>query len=218
MGARIQSEIAVSIPFDDIDRIEIYQNVWNKRTRKRLPLSTIMSRTGADYAINGTLYNMRNGNPVCPLRRKGVTLYHGKDMYRGYLWDNYNASSFHFDLVPNDAWGNYIACSHIVMDGKAIKKPIYNVAQGGRRGRTAIGTKLVNGQRRLCLYSSKDGSTAKKTPEQLATLLHNYGWQDAVMLDCGGSSQGYFKKEKRQVYSSRRTAHYILIYLKKGKK
>ena len=218
MGARIQNEIAVSIPFDDIDRIEIYQNLWNKKTRKRLPLSTIMSRTGADYAINGTLYNMRNGNPVCPLRRNGVTLYHGKDMYRGYLWDNYNASSFHFDLVPNDAWGNYIACSHIVMDGKAIKKPIYNVAQGGRRGRTAIGTKYVNGQRRLCLYASKDGSPAKKTPEQLATLLQSYGWQDAVMLDCGGSSQGYFKKEKRQVYSSRRTAHYILIYLKKGRK
>lgn len=218
MGTRIQSEIAVSIPFNDIDRIEIYQNPWNRKTRKRLPLSTIMSRTGADYAINGTLYNMSNGKPVCPLRRNGVTLYHGKDMYRGYLWDNYKASSFHFDLVPNDAWGNYIACSHIVMDGKAIKKPIYNVAQGGRRGRTAIGTKYVNGQRRLCLYASKDGSTAKKTPEQLATLLHNYGWQDAVMLDCGGSSQGYFKKEKRQVYSSRRTAHYILIYLKKGRK
>lgn len=218
MGARIQSEIAVSIPFDDIDRIEIYQNLWNKKTRKRLPLSTIMSRTGADYAINGTLYNMRNGNPVCPLRRNGVTLYHGKDMYRGYRWDNYNASSFHFDLVPNDAWGNYIACSHIVMDGKAIKKPIYNVAQGGRRGRTAIGTKYVNGQRRLCLYASKDGSPAKKTPEQLATLLQSYGWRDAVMLDCGGSSQGYFKKEKCQVYSSRRTAHYILIYLKKGRK
>lgn len=218
MGTRIQSEIAVSIPFDDIDRIEIYQNVWNKKTRKRLPLSTIMSRTGADYSINGTLYNMSNGKPVCPLRRNGVTLYHGKDMYRGYLWDNYDASSFNFNLVPNDAWENYIACSHIVMDGKAIKKPIYNVAQGGRRGRTAIGTKYVNGQRRLCLYASKDGSPAKKTPEQLATLLQSYGWRDAVMLDCGGSSQGYFKKEKRQVYSSRRTAHYILIYLKKGRK
>lgn len=218
MGARIQSEISVSIPFNDIDRIEIYQNPWNRKTRKRLPLSTIMSRTGADYAINGTLYNMSNGKPVCPLRRNGVTLYHGKDMYRGYLWDNYKASSFHFDLVPNDAWGNYIACSHIVMDGKAIKKPIYNVAQGGRRGRTAIGTKYVNGQYRLCLYASKDGSQAKKTPEQLATLLQSYGWRDAVMLDCGGSSQGYFKKEKRQVYSSRRTAHYILIYLKKGRK
>lgn len=218
MGARIQSEIAVSIPFNDIDRIEIYQNVWNRKTRKRLPLSTIMKKTGADYGINGNLYNMRDGKPVCPLKYDGEVLFHGKYSYRGYVWDNFETNSFHLDIVPTDRWSNYIACSNIVMNGKELSKPIYNVAQGGRRGRTAIGTKLVNGHRRLCLYASKDGSTAKKTPEQLATLLHNYGWQDAVMLDCGGSSQGYFKKEKRQVYSSRRTAHYILIYLKKGRK
>ena len=218
MGARIQSEIAVSIPFDDIDRIEIYQNVWNRKTRKRLPLSTIIRKTGADYGINGTLYNMRDGEPVCPLKYDSKTVFRGPYSYHGYVWDNFDTNSFHLTVVPTEIWSNYIACSNIVMNGKELSKPIYNIAQGGRRGRTAIGTKLVNGQRRLCLYASKDGSTAKKTPEQLATLLHNYGWQDAVMLDCGGSSQGYFKKEKRQVYSSRRVAHYILIYLKKGRK
>lgn len=218
MGARIQNEIAVSIPFDDIDRIEIYQNIWNKRTKKRLPLSTIMRKTGADYAINGTLYSMRDGKPVCPLKYDSEVLFHGKYSYRGYVWNNFDTNSFHLDIVPTDKWSNYIACSNIVMNGKALSKPIYNVAQGGKRGRTAIGTKYVNGQYRLCLYASKDGSPAKKTPEQLATLLQSYGWRDAVMLDCGGSSQGYFKKEKRQVYSSRRTAHYILIYLKKGRK
>lgn len=213
MGARIQNEIAVSIPFDDIDRIEIYQNVRNKQ----LQLATIMRKTGADYAINGTLYNMRNGNPVCPLKYDGEVLFQSEYSYRGYAWDNFDTNSFHLDIVPTDIWSNYIACSNIVMNGKELSKPIYNVAQGLKRGRTAIGTKLVDGQRRLCLYASKDGSSAKKTPEQLATLLCNYGWQDAVMLDCGGSSQGYFKKENRQVYSSRRAAHYILIYLKKGR-
>ena len=123
MSAKKENEVAVSIPLDDIERIEIYLNKPNPRTRKRKSLSAIISATGADYAINGTLYNMRNGNPVCPLRRNGVTLYHGKYLYRGYLWDNYNANSFHFDLVPNEAWGKYIACSHNLMDGKAIKKP-----------------------------------------------------------------------------------------------
>ena len=218
MWARNQNDIAVSIPLDDVERIEIYQNAWNKKTSKRLSLATIMHRTGADYAINGTLYNMRNGEPVCPLKYDGTVFYRGKFIYRGYVWDNFNPNSFHLDTVPTDRWGNYIACSNIVRDGKALSNPIYNIAQGSKRGRTAIGTKLVNGQRRLCLYASKDGSQAKKTPEQLATLLQSYGWQDAVMLDCGGSSQGYFKKERRQVYSSRRTAHYILIYLKKGRK
>lgn len=218
MGALTHNEVAVSIPFDKIDKIEIYQNFVNKKTKKRLPLSTIMSKTGADYAINGTLYNFKTGNPVCPLKSNGRVLFHDKYMYRGYVWDNFETNSFHLDILPTDRWSNYIACSNIVMNNKAIREPIYNVAQGGKRGRTAIGTKYVNGQYRLCLYASRDGSIAKKTPEQLASLLQSYGWHDAVMLDCGGSSQIYLKNEKLQVRSTRCVAHVILIYLKKGKK
>ena len=211
MEARNENEIAVSIPLEDVEKIEIYLN------KSRKALSTIISETGAAYAINGTLYNMRNGNPVCPLKRGGVTLYHGRYKYRGYVWDKYYPESFHFDIVPNNAWNNYIACTHIVMAGNPVKKPLYNIAQGGRRGRTAIGTKIVNGQRRICLYASKDGTNAKRTPEQLARLLASYGWQDAVMLDGGGSSQAYFDHENRQVKSNRKVPHVILIYMKKGK-
>ena len=211
MEARNENEIAVSIPLEDVEKIEIYLN------KSRKALSTIISETGAAYAINGTLYKMRNGKPVCPLKSNGVTLYQGRYTYRGYLWENYYPQSFHFGLVPNETWNNYIACTHIVMDGKPVKKPVYNIAQGGKRGRTAIGTKIVNGQRRICLYASKDGSSAKRTPEQLAQLLSSYGWKDAVMLDGGGSSQAYFDHERRQVSSCRKVPHVILIYMKKGK-
>lgn len=211
MAARNENEIAVSIPLEDVEKIQIYLN------KSRKALSAIISETGAAYAINGTLYNMRNGKPVCPLESDGVTLHHGRYTYRGYLWDNLYPASFHFDLVPNEAWSNFIACSHIVMDGKPVKSPVYNIAQGGKRGRTAIGTKIVNGQRRICLYASKDGTSARRTPEQLAQLLAGYGWKDAVMLDCGGSSQAYFDHEHRQVNSYRKVPHVILIYMKKGK-
>ena len=207
MAARKETEIAVSIPLHKIRRIEIYQNT------KKLRLSTIMSETGAAYAINGTLYNMKTGKPVCPLRADGKTLFGGSYTYYGYSWDNVDPSSFGLDRVPDKQWDNYIACSCVLKDSEALKRPIYNVAQGGKRGRTAIGTKKVNGEDRLCLYVSKDGSSAKRTPEQLGALLKSYGWRDAVMLDCGTSSQGYFDKEKRQVYSGRRCAHYILIYM-----
>ena len=211
MAAKNKNEIAVSIPLEDVEKIEIYLN------KSRKSLSTIISETGAAYAINGTLYKMRNGNPVCPLKRNCVTLYHGMFTYRGYVWENCDPRSFQLDLVPNDAWSNYIACTHIVMDGKPVEKPVYNIAQGGKRGRTAIGTKIVNGQRRICLYASKDKTSAKRTPEQLAQLLAGYGWKDAVMLDGGGSSQAYFDHESRQVRSSRKVPHVILIYMKKGK-
>lgn len=218
MGARKESEIAVSIPLEDIDRIEIYNNklIKSKKSYNRMLMSTIIAGTGADYAINGTLYNMRNGKPVCPLRVDGTSMYEGPYKYRGYVWDD--PSNFHMDLVPNNGFMNYIACSEILRGGEVNKRPIYNVAQGGRRGRTAIGTKVIDGKTRLCLYASKDGTRARKTPEQLASLLKSYGWRDAVMLDCGGSSQAYFDREKRQVYSMRRVPHVILIYLKKGRK
>ena len=218
MGARKETEIAVSIPIENIDRIEIYNNklVKNKKTYNRMMLSTIIAETGADYAINGTLYNMRNGKPVCPLRSNGNNQYEGPFKYRGYVWDDPN--NFHMDLVPNNSFMNYIACSEILRGGEVNKRPIYNVAQGSKRGRTAIGTKVIDGKTRICLYASKDGTRARKTPEQLASLLKAYGWRDAIMLDCGGSSQAYFDNEKRQVYSPRRVPHVILIYLKKGVK
>lgn len=218
MGARKETEIAVSIPLEDVDRIEIYNNklIKCKKSYYRMLMSTIISETGADYAINGTLYNMKNGKPVCPLRADGTSMHEGPYKYRGYVWDD--PSNFHMDLVPNNGFMNYIACSEILRGGEINKRPIYNVAQGGRRGRTAIGTKVIDGKTRICLYASKDGTGARKTPEQLASLLKSYGWRDAIMLDCGGSSQAYFDNEKRQVYSKRRVPHVILIYLKKGKK
>ena len=211
MAAKNENEIAVSIPLEDVEKIEIYLN------KSRKALSTIISETGAAYAINGTLYKMSNGKPVCPLKSNGVTLYQGRYTYRGYVWENFYPQSFHFGLVPNETWSNYIACTHIVMDGKPVKKPVYNIAQGGKRGRTAIGTKIVNGQRRICLYASKDKTSAQRTPEQLAQLLADYGWNDAVMLDGGTSSQAYFDHERRQVNSHRKVPHVILIYMKKGK-
>lgn len=218
MGARKETEIAVSIPLEDIDRIEIYNNklIRRKKSYNRMMMSTIISETGADYAINGTLYNMKNGKPVCPLRADGTSMYEGPYKYRGYVWDD--PSNFHMDLVPNNSFMNYIACSEILRGGEVNKRPIYNVAQGGRRGRTAIGTKVIDSKTRICLYASRDGTIARKTPEQLASLLKSYGWRDAIMLDCGGSSQAYFDNEKRQVYSMRRVPHVILIYLKKGRK
>ena len=208
MAVRKQNEIAVSIPFDKIKRIQIYENPKGKS------LATIMKETGADYAINGTLYNMRTRNAVCPLRIDGVTKFAGPYKYFGYAWNTDMPMSFRTILIPDYEWDNWIACSRIIRNGTVIENMIYNSAMGGSRGRTAIGIKFVNGERRLCFYVSADKKGYRRTPQKLAQLLERYGWDDAIMLDGGGSSQGYFKKEQRQVYSSRRVAHYILVYMK----
>lgn len=211
MAAKKENEIAVSIPFEQIEKIEIYLNKYPNRKS----LAGIMNVTGADYAINGTLYNMKTGEAVCPLKKEGKVLCGSKYKYLGYSWSNEEPETFALDRVPTDDWENYIACSNIVKDGASLAKPIYNAAQGSYRARSAIGTKTVNGKRRLCLYACTEAKKIRKTPEQLSSLLQTYGWDDAVMLDGGGSSQAYFRKEKRQVFSYRKVAHVILVYLKK---
>lgn len=208
MAVKKQNEIAVSIPFDKIKRIQIYENPKGKS------LATIMRETGADYAINGTLYNMRTKAAVCPLCIDGITKFSGPYKYWGYAWNKDSPFSFRMLVVPDYDWDNWIACSLILRAGTAIKNMIYNPAMGGSRGRTAIGIKFVNGERRLCLYVSADKKGYQRTPQKLAHILEKYGWENAIMLDGGGSSQGYFKKEQRQVYSGRRVAHYILVYMK----
>ena len=57
--------LAVTIPLDTIKRIQIYINT----ARKSLP--EIQGETGADYILNGTLFNMSTFNPNCHLRADG---------------------------------------------------------------------------------------------------------------------------------------------------
>ncbi len=214
--------VGISIPFSKIKKISIYDN-----SEKRNTLYNIMRQTKADYAINGTLYNTRTLKPVCPLKINDNVQCKSIYTYTGYIWNEKKPDSFHLGLIPcensiyntlgnNPTWNfnNYIACSVLVKDGKEIDKPIYTTAQGGKRGRTVIGTKVVNGEERLCFYVTKDGSRYASKPESIAKLLVKSGWNDAVMLDSGGSSQYYSKPENERVYTTRINGHYILVYLK----
>jgi hypothetical protein len=183
-----------------------------------------MKETGADYAINGTLYNTKTLKPVCPLKINDDVKCKSIYTYTGYLWNEKMPDSFHLGIIPSDNstlgrnpsldYNNYIACSVLVKGGKAVDKPIYTTAQGGKRGRTVIGTKVLNGEERLCLYVTKDGSSFASKPEPLAKLLVQSGWRDAVMLDSGGSSEYYSKPDGARVYTPRINGHCILVYLK----
>lgn len=206
---------SVEIPFSQIAKIQVYNNPVIGGKRKSM--LQIQQETGADYIINGTLYNMRTGMAVCPLKDNNVCYCSTTDKYWGYAWDRYDPASFHMQIVPDESRPSYIACSCLVKDWVCVEKPIFNSAQGGKRGRTAIGTSIKNHEFCLSLYVSSDAhSTGKLTPYSLASELQALGWRDGVMLDCGGSSQGYFNGEK--ITSARRCAHYICIYLKKEKK
>lgn len=191
---------AVTVPLSRIARIRVYVN-----TRRRT-LTQIMRETGADYGLNGTLYNMRTLAVNCHLKADGKVLASPAYTVAGYAWDQ--GPDIRMDALPDSA-RNYIACTPLIVSGKALSKLTYDPGQGGKRGRSAIG---IKGDR-LALYCSRDGSAAARTPEALRDDLARAGWTSAVMLDSGGSSQCDFQGQR--ITSSRRVQHYLLVYLKR---
>ena len=192
--------LAVTIPISNIQRIQIYVNT------ARRSLSEIQGETGADYIINGTLFNMSTFEPNCHLRVDGRTICTPAYDVAGYAWND--GPDISIDTLPDPTQRNYIACTPLVLDGKPIANLTYDPGQGGKRGRTAIGIK----EDRLALYCTRDGGTMTRTPEALRDDLAAAGWESAVMLDGGGSSQCYFKGDT--IKATRVVHDLILVYLK----
>lgn len=192
--------LAVTIPLSNIQRIQIYVN-----TAKR-SLSEIRAETGADYIINGTLYNMNTFKPNCHLKVDGNVLCNPEYSVAGYAWND--GPDISMDSLPDPSQSNYIACTPLVVSGNPISNLIYDSGQGGKRGRTAIG---IKGDR-LALYCTRDGGTMVRTPEVLRDDLTAAGWESAVMLDGGGSSQCWFRGQT--IKSTRAVHDLILVYLK----
>ena len=192
--------LAVTIPLSNIQKIQIYVN-----TAKRF-LSEIQAETGADYIINGTLYNMRTFEPNCHLKADGQVLCKPNYSVAGYAWND--GPDISMDTLPDPSQRNYIACTPLVVAGRALPELTYDSGQGGKRGRTAMG---IKGDR-LALYCTRDGGTMERTPETLRDDLAAAGWESAVMMDGGGSSQCWFRGQT--IKSTRAVHDLILVYLK----
>lgn len=193
------NHVAVTIPLEKIQRVQVYIN------EPRKTLAQIKKETGADYLLNGTLYNMSTGKVNCHLKVDGKVIASPTYTVAGYAWNT--GPDIGMDVIPTVA-KNYIACTPLIVSGKKLTKLTYDAGQGGSRGRSAIGIK----QGKLALYCTKDGSSAARTPEKLRDDLFAAGWESAVMLDGGGSSQCDFAGTT--VTSSRKVQHLILVYLR----
>lgn len=188
------SKYVASIPLGDIERVQIYINKSVKT------LAEIKAETGADYLINGGLY--QGPKAVCHLRADGRTYAKDPYTYWGYAWDT--GPDITLRSVPAAERRNYICCVCLLRGGKA-ETLIYNRDVGGSRPRTAIG--LKDGA--LCLYCTDSG----RTPEELQAELLALGWEGSVMLDGGGSSQ--CDLAGKRIVSSRKVHNLILVYTRK---
>lgn len=188
------SKYIASIPLGDIDRVQIYINKSVKT------LAEIKAETGADYLINGGLY--QGSQAVCHLRADGRTYAKDPYTYWGYAWDT--GPDITLRSVPAAERRSYICCVCLLRGGKA-ETLIYNRDVGGSRPRTAMGIK----DGALCLYCTDGG----RTPEELQAELLALGWESAVMLDGGGSSQ--CDLAGKRIVSNRKVHNLILVYTRK---
>ena len=194
------NHVAVAIPLENIQRVQLYINTPRKT------VAQIKAATGADYILNGTLYNMSTGAVNCHLKVDGEIIAKPNYTVYGYGWNE--GADIAMMSLPSPA-ENYIACTPLIINGVKKDKLTYDAGQGGTRGRSAIGIK----QGCLALYCTKDGTSAARTPEQLRDDLFAAGWESAVMLDGGGSAQCDFNGET--ITSTRKVPHLILVYEKK---
>ena len=188
------SKYIAFIPMEKIERIQIYVNKSAKT------LAEIKAETGADYLINGGLY--QGAQAVCHLRADGRTYAKDPYTYWGYAWDT--GPDITLRSVPAAERRSYICCVCLLRGGKA-ETLIYNRDVGGSRPRTAMG--IMDGA--LCLYCTNSG----RTPEELQAELLALGWESALMLDGGGSSQCDLAGTR--IVSNRKVHNLILVYTRK---
>ena len=166
---------AGAVPLSDLQFLKIY---FNKRRLRSTPanLRKMLVEAGGDAICNGSIF-LRNQTPACHLKADGKV--YKAPNYRAWAvsWDT--PADFGVKAVPNgDA--NYMECVHLIISGKKISPVTCGADMKYRAPRTAIGTKGG----RFAYYVSRE----RHTPEQLRDLLAASGWDNAIMMDGGGSA------------------------------
>ena len=188
---------------NQIERIQIV------KTNCKMTLKQVVTKYKPDYAINGGLYSMKTGRVnAIPLRIDGKTVATSKNGYWVLAWnDGPDICMAHSTEMAK--YQNAIACSTMLKNGK---ETIFNFtpAQGGVRGRTAIG----DNDDELHLFVTTDAKGAL-SPYSLRNKMKSGGDKNAIMLDCGCSSQGYAKGKYHQS-EDRKVSWWILVFLRKA--
>lgn len=196
-------ELLQSIPLSQIEKIELYQNT------RRLYMTQIKSQTGADFIINGGLFNS-SFKPVCNVKSNGKVLSNPGYTEYGYAWNE--GPDITYEKLPS-VRSSYLGCVALVLGG--FKQVLHYPSDiGGCRQRSAIALKGSS----LILYACN--GVHSKTPEALQSYAMKQGWSSALMLDGGGSTQmqcsaGIIKSPENNG-NGRVVQNYILVYLKKA--
>ena len=166
---------AGTVPLSDLQFLKIY---FNKRRLRSTTanLKKMLAEAGGDAICNGSIF-LRNQTPACHLKSDGKVYKAPNYRAWGISWDT--PADFGVKTVPNGD-RNYMECVHLIIGEEKISPIHCGADMRYRAPRTAIGTK--NG--RFAYYVSKN----RRSPEQLRDLLAASGWDNAIMMDGGGST------------------------------
>lgn len=194
---------AGTVPLSDLQFLKIY---FNKRRLRSTTanLKKMLAEAGGDAICNGSIF-LRNQTPACHLKADGKV--RKAPNYRAWAISWNTPADFGVKTVPNGD-RNYMECVHLIIGGKKINPVNCGADMKYRAPRTAIGTK--NG--RFAYYVSKN----RRTPEQLRDLLTASGWDNAIMMD-GGGSTCFMDKEGKGFTGDGRVIPFFLVWkLKSG--
>lgn len=166
---------AGTIPLHDMQWVRIYFNTKRLRSTKA-NLRKMLQETGGDCICNAAIF-LRNQQPACHLKADGKV--RKAPSYRAWAISWNSPEDFGVKTAPNGDQ-NYIECVHAIIGGKKINPMNYGKDMGYSAPRTAIGTKKGS----FAYYASQD----RRTPEKLRDLLYSSGWDNAIMMDGGGST------------------------------
>lgn len=166
---------AGTIQLSDIAWIKIHFNTKRRKNTKD-GLKQLLKDTGGDLIMNAAIF-LKNGKPCCHLKADGIVKCKPNYTAWGISWNT--PADFSVERVANSK-ANYMECVHAIIAGKAIAPMNYGKDMAYACNRTAVGTKAA----RLAYYCTEDNLS----PESLRDRLVAAGWDNAIMMDGGGSA------------------------------
>ena len=166
---------AGTIPLSELEWVKIYFNTRKLRSTTN-NLKRMLTETGGDFIMNAAIF-LRSGKPCCHLKAGGVVKCKPNYSAWGISWNT--PEDFAVKRVPNTD-RNYMECVHAIINGEKIARMNYGKDMAYRTHRTAVGTK----DGRFAYYVTQNNYS----PEQLRDVLFTAGWDNAIMMDGGGST------------------------------
>lgn len=191
-----------TVSLSDIERIQIYNK---KRRNTKAGMKQVMKETGGDIVISGPIF-LKSYKACCHLKTNGKVLCQPDYQAWAIAWTR--PLDFGVCVVPISTKSNWMECVHAIVAGKKISPMKYGKDMAYATNRVVIGTKNGN-----FAYLATENNY---TPEQVRDICYEDGWDNAIMMDGGGTACILFSDGTGFAGDGRYVPFWIVIHLKKG--